>query len=121
RMGELIWPNDKSLRDWRKLVKRGSIVLELTRISYHLPYHKGDRFFRGTTILQLQQSVACPVALLHEYITHRDARHGALTPLFLCHSGVVPTRSWFEHRFFSALSHDYGGHSARAGGATYYA
>ncbi|KAJ7939916.1 hypothetical protein B0H13DRAFT_1586749, partial [Mycena leptocephala] len=30
-------------------------------------------------------------------------------------------RSWFDKKFFALLSCDYGGHSPRAGAATFYA
>ena len=62
-----------------------------------------------------------PVQLLKNYTSLRDARHGARLPLFLCEDGSFPNRNWFDNKFFKFLSHKFGGHSARAGGATYYA
>lgn len=47
--------------------------------------------------------------------------HHARSPLFLCQNGSLPTRSWFEKKFFHLLNRDFGGHSPRAGGATFYA
>jgi hypothetical protein len=62
------------------------------------------------------------VQLLKTYTSSRDALHGPRLALFLCEDGSLPSRSWFEKKFHSFLSHDFGGHSAaRAGGATYYA
>ncbi|KAJ7609280.1 hypothetical protein DFH06DRAFT_920683, partial [Mycena polygramma] len=106
RSGELVLKNDKSLFDWRKIIKRASLVFAGGRAQYHLPYHK---------------EIADPVVLLHEYVTKRDALHGARAALFLREDGSMPTRSWFDSKFFAVLSREYGGHSPRAGAATFYA
>ena len=121
RSGELVWKNQKELQDWRKVVKRASLHFSDGRAGYRLPYHKADRFYRGTDILFTRQDVADPVTLLQEYTTRRDARHGGKTALFLCEDGTIPTRSWFDGKFFTLLDRQFGGHSARAGGATFYA
>ncbi|PBK70502.1 hypothetical protein ARMSODRAFT_866301, partial [Armillaria solidipes] len=121
RSGELIWSNDKQLQDYRKLIKRSSVVFSDGRVQYHLPYHKTDPFYHGSDILFTRQDIADPVHLLHDYITMRDARHGPQSPLFLCEDGSVPTRTWFDKRFFKIMGRDFGGHSLRAGGATFYA
>lgn len=121
RVGELVQKNDKSLFDWRKVIKRSSLVFSAGRVQYRLPYHKSDPFYRGTDILFTSQDIADPVTLLAEYVTLRDHLHDATTSLFLREDGTQPTRSWFESKFFSILDHSFGGHSARAGGATYYA
>lgn len=121
RSGELIWKNQKSLQDWRKVVKRSSLHFELGHAGYRLPYHKTDRFFRGTDILFTTQEFANPTVLLKDYATRRDALHGCKAALFIREDGSVPTRSWFDTKFFAILDRQYGGHSCRAGGATYYA
>lgn len=125
RLGELIWPDDLSLRDWRKVVKRASLSFSDGRACYHLPYHKTDRFFAGTSIMITTHSSAHspidPVATLRSYLAVRDRRHGALPALFVCHDGSIPTRSWFERRFHRLLGAEFGGVSLRSGGATYYA
>ena len=110
-----------SLRDWRKIIKRASLQFSFGRAGYHLPYHKGDRFYRGTDILFTSQEVANPVSLLQDYVKHRDAVHGGRAALFICENGSHPTRSWFEKKFFAVLDRSFGGHSPRAGGATFYA
>jgi hypothetical protein len=51
----------------------------------------------------------------------RDNLHGVHAALFLWEDGSHLTRSWFDSRFFTLLGHDYGGHSPRAGGATFLA
>ncbi|KAF5376460.1 hypothetical protein D9615_008600 [Tricholomella constricta] len=121
RSGELVQKNGSALFDWRKVIKRTSLVFRDGRAQYHLPYHKSDPFYRGTDIVFTSQDVLDPVALLQEYVGRRDRLHGSRPALFLCANGSHPTRSWFESRFFRVLSKDFGGHSMRAGGATFYA
>jgi hypothetical protein len=121
RSGELVQKNSKELFDWRKIIKRSSLTFSQGRAQYHLPYHKGDPFYCGTDILFSQQEVADPVALLQEYVNRRDSVHNARLALFLREDGSHPTRSWFDARFFAVLNREFGGHSPRAGGATFYA
>jgi hypothetical protein len=59
--------------------------------------------------------------LLQSYTQARDHLHGARAALFLRENGQHPTRAWFERKFFMVMDHSYGGQSARAGGATFYA
>jgi hypothetical protein len=121
RTGELGQRNDRALFDWKKIINRSSLIFEQHQAHYHLPYHKGDPFYRGTDILFTSHAVADPVALLAEYTSLRDKQHGAVAALFLCENGSHPTCSWFDSKLFSILDHYFGGHSSRAGGATYYA
>ena len=121
RSGELVQKNSNSLFDWRKIIKRSSLIFDRDRVQYRLPYHKGDPFYRGTDVLFTSQNIADPVALLAEYSKLRDIRHGAAASLFLREDGSQPTRSWYDSIFFSVLDHSFGGHSPRAGGATFYA
>ena len=104
--------------DWRKIIKRSSLHFSQGYAGYRLPYHKTDPFFRGTDILfSVQESVD----LLHEYVRKRDKLHGARRALFLREDGSHPTRAWFDSKFFSLVDRSFGGHSLRAGGATFYA
>ena len=121
RLGELVQPNDKSLRDWRKIIKRGSLLFSKDLVRYRLPYNKSDRFFKGYDIWLSNQEFADPVSLLRDYTTQRDSIHGAASPLFLRKDGSPPTRSWFESQFFKIVNREFGGHSLRSGGATFYA
>src|ERR1700678_3857685 len=88
---------------------------------YRLPYHKTDPFYRGTDILFFSQSSADPVSLLQVFVTARDKLHGARSALFLRKDNSHPTRAWFDAKLFSFVDRSFGGHSARAGGATFYA
>lgn len=122
RCGELVWKNDKSLQDWKKVIKRSSLTFQGTqRARYWLPYHKADRFYAGSEILFTKQDIADPVSLLREYVVLRDSLHGAQAALFLREDGTVPTRAWFDRKFFALLDRQFGGHSGRAGGATFCA
>jgi hypothetical protein len=106
--------------DWRKIIKRSSFHFSDTRAGYVLPYSKTDRFYQGTHILFVSQAVADPVFSLRAYVVRRDAFHGAKPALFIRRDGSLPTRSWFDAKFFSLLDRSFGGHSPRAGGATFY-
>lgn len=121
RIGELTVPNQLSLRDWRKIIKRASLSLEAQRAGYRLPYHKADPFYQGTDILFTPQKIANPVRLLKEYCSARDKLHGARAALFICQDGSLPTRAWFEAKFFAVVGKEFGGHSIRSGGATFFA
>jgi hypothetical protein len=120
RVGELV-PASGLLFDWRKLIKRDSLIFTDGRARYCLPFHKGDPFSHGSDVLLTPQDVANPVLLLRLYTQLRDRRHGARSPLFLRDNGLHPSRAWFDKKFFAVLNHSYGGQSVRAGGATFYA
>jgi len=107
--------------DARKYIKRGFLRFTGSRAQYRLPYHKGDRFYRGTDVLLGQQDVADAVHLLRLYITRRDKLYGAKPDLFLREDGSPPTHAWWDKIFFALLNKDSGGHSVRAGAATFYA
>lgn len=121
RMGELVIKSDKTLFDCRKIIKRSSLTFTNNHAQYHLPYHKADPFYRGSDIVFSHHDIANPIHLLQSYTSLRDSHHGARLPLFLCEDGSLPNRTWFNKKFYNFLSHEFGGHSARAGGATYYA
>ncbi|KAF9496613.1 hypothetical protein BDN71DRAFT_1376798, partial [Pleurotus eryngii] len=121
--GELVINNDKKLFDWRKIIKCSSVMSSCGRVAYRLPYHKADPFYRGSDILfiHFEGIDACPVKLLQEYILLRDSIHHARPALFLPKDGELPSQWWFISNLHRVLNRDYGGHSACAGGATYYA
>ncbi|KAJ3990767.1 hypothetical protein F5050DRAFT_1552066, partial [Lentinula boryana] len=121
RSGELVVKGSRSTINYRKIIKRSSLHFENGHAGYRLPYHKADRFYRGTDILLSRQQIADPIFLLGLYRTCRDNIHGPRAELFLRKDGSLPTRSWFDKHFFSVLSRDYGGHSVRAGAATWFA
>lgn len=119
-IGELV-PASGPLFDWRKVIKRDTLTFSDNRAQYRLPYHKGDPFFHGSDILLTHQAIVNPVLLLQLYTQIRDLKHGARSPLFLRENGRHPSRAWFDKRLFTIVDRSFGGQSARAGGATFYA
>ena len=120
RSGELVLKSKKDI-DWRKIIKRSSLHFSPGYAGYRLPYHKTDPFFRGTDILFSAQESADPIQLLRDFVVRRDKLHGARRALFLREDGSHPTRAWFDSKLFSFVNRSFGGHSARAGGATFFA
>ena len=120
RSGELVLKTLKNV-DWRKIIKRSSLHFYPGYAGYRLPYHKTDPFFRGTDILFSSQDSADPITLLQEFVLRRDKVHGARRALFLREDGSHPTRAWFDAKLFSFVDRCFGGHSPRAGGATFFA
>jgi len=120
QIGELLISRP-SLFDWQKIIKCSTLDFLPGHARYHLPYHKSDPFFQGTTILLMSQSIADHISLLLHYVSLWDQLHGACAPLFLTKDGSHPTQLWFEQKFFTILDHSFGGQSAHAGGATFYA
>lgn len=120
RSGELVIKS-KSFLDWRKVIKRFFLRFSHGYASYDLPYHKTDRFFTGSQVMFAHHDIADPVKLLQQYMSRRDSLHGARFALFLRYDGSVPTCSWFDLKLSSFVDRSYGGHSARASGATFYA
>ena len=47
RLGELTLPDSSSIRDWRKVTQRQSLVLRHNEFEFLLPAHKANRFFEG--------------------------------------------------------------------------
>jgi len=118
---ELVWKNDKTQWDWRKVIKQSLLTFSEHHAQYHLPYYKADPFYHGTDILFNHHDIADPVSLLHEYATLCDHVHSACAALFIHEDGSIPTHSWWDKKFFALLDQSFGGHSACAGGMTYYA
>ena len=54
-------------------------------------------------------------------ITSRDMKFPLLSPLWLREDGSIPTLTWFKRRLHTFFDSAVGGHSMRAGGATFLA
>jgi hypothetical protein len=120
RLGELTFPNDVKLRNWRKISKRSSVVISEGQYQFHLPSHKADRFFEGNQII-IKEKQYCdinPLAFFKAYLASRDNKFPLSSPLWIRASGAVPTRSFFITRLHRYFSSDIAGQSMRAGGAT---
>jgi len=120
RMGELMQPDLVAKHSFIKLSLCNTLKLSHNRYSYHLPYHKGDRFFDGNTVMIDSLTVAshCPVCRMTKYIALRDALFPTFPELWLTSSGDTPSYSWVITRLRMTLGQEVGGHSLRSGGAT---
>lgn len=119
RLGELVWPDKKSVQDYRKVVLRPSVQFTQASFSFYLPVHKGDRFFEGNQVLIMQTHTADdPFSAFKDYLVRRDAAWPFNPELWLRRDGSVPTRRWFITRLHQHFPSNVAGHSLRSGGAT---
>ena len=119
RLGELTWPDNKSLCDYRKVIMRSTVRVHPKSYEFILPGHKADRLFEGSKILIQSTNLADDAwGPFTTYLALRD-HHFPLRPeLWIKQDRSVPTRAWFLQRFHQHFSGNVGGHSLRAGGAT---
>jgi hypothetical protein len=120
RLGELTFPDKKSLRNYRKITLRLSVSLVLMHhYSFFLPSHKGDPFFEGNTILiQKNNTPTDPYRPFVAYLESRDHLFPLHPELWLTSKGRVPTRHWFISRLRTFFPKEIAGQSIRSGGAT---
>ena len=119
RLGELTFPNDPNLRNWKKVIRRNTVVLSAEQYEFHLPAHKADRYFEGNRIIvRAQQFRHNPLLHFQSYLTSRDTLHPLATPLWITEAGTVPTRAFFITRLRLFFGKDIAGQSMCAGGAT---
>jgi hypothetical protein len=119
RLGELTYPDDVSIRDPRKAIKRASVQVTDHNYQFFLPGHKADRFFEGNIVIVPKNPTRTnPLAAFNTYLAARDRAFPYSSPLWLTSNGRVPTRSFFMRRIRTFFETDVGGHSMRAGGAT---
>jgi len=118
-LGELTWPDDLSLRDYKKVMMCFSLEWVLHAYSFWLPAHKSDTTFEGNWIVVKKISGAPePFPIMDRYIKSRDRKFPLHPQLWLKSDGTIPARSWFikwlHHYFGSEIT----GQSLHAGGAT---
>ena len=120
RLGELSFPNDKQLRNWRKVTKRSTVIVTDDQYEFHLPSHKADPFFEGNRIIVKKQQYCDlnPLMVFANYLQSRDSLFPLASPLWITSKGTVPTRHFFMSRMRRFFAADIGGQSMRAGGAT---
>jgi hypothetical protein len=120
RLGELVWPDNPSLRNYHKVSLRTSVSFLLDgAISFFLPTHKADPLFKGNRILLPRTNTPDdPTSALRTYLSSRDALFPLLPHLWLRADGSIPTRSWFLTRLRLHFLVDIAGQSMRCGGAT---
>ena len=122
RLGEMAFPDDAHIRDWRKISRRRTVVVTETTYRFILPFHKADRFFNGSEIL-ITAGPWSPNPLPHflAYLSSRDALFPLHSPLWVRENGDIPCRSFFTHRLATFFGPEICGQSMRAGGATFLA
>ena len=122
RLGEMAFPDDKKLQDWRKVSRRRTLSFAENNYSFQLPFHKADRFFAGNTILVTRgESTVDPIHHFQSYLTSRDTLLPLHSALWLRADGTIPTRSFFIRRLRFFFDKEIAGQSMRAGGATFLA
>ena len=122
RLGEMAFPDDKKIQDWRKISRRRTVIVQNNTYSFQLPFHKADRFFNGNTILVTRsESIIDPVHHFTAYLTSRDSLMPFHSALWLRANGTIPTRSFFIRKLRFYFDSEIGGQSMRAGGATFLA
>ncbi len=89
-------------------------------ISFTLPMHKADWFFKGSTImLEQHASLLDPLPVFQRYLTSCNQLFGPLPELWLKSDSCVPMRSWFISKLKKLFpEEDVSGHSLWSGGAT---
>ena len=119
RLGELTFPDDKRLRDWRKVTLRDSVHCTPDQYDFHLPHHKADKYFEGNRVIVCKEQYQHnPLLHFTNYLKSRDQLFPVSTPLWITEQGQVPTRSFFMKRLHLFFDESVAGQSMRAGGAT---
>ena len=119
RLGEMTFPDDRRLRNWKKVVLRKSVDFSVDCYEFHLPGHKADRFFAGSQlILGGVVHPLAPLPYFRHYLERRDALFPAKPALWLRESGASPSRSWFRSLLRLYFPGNLSGHSMRRGGAS---
>jgi len=114
-----VYPDDVSLWDPRKIVKRLSVLILDELFQFKLPTHKADKFFEGHLIVVRKlDSPIDPYQHFLSYLQSHDRSFPYSSLLWLRENGSVPTRSFFIKCFQQFFGSDFGGQSMRAGGAT---
>jgi hypothetical protein len=119
-LGELCFPNDIKLRNWKKISKRSSILLNDEQYKFHLPFHKADCFFEGNQVI-VKKKQFCDInslAIFCHYLTSCDNQFPLLSHLWLNAQGSIPNQTFFMSRMHHYFDHNIASQSMRAGGAT---
>jgi hypothetical protein len=94
RLGELVDNDSASLQSFRKAIRRSTVKFSVDprlHASFHLPMHKADRLFEGSTIvLEQREGTLDPLLIFKTYLTLRDSKFPHLPDLWLCDTGKLP-------------------------------
>lgn len=119
RLGELTYPDDKTIQNPRKVTRRCSAIIRDDSYEFFLPGHKADKIFEGNRIIiRRNDLINDPYRHFVTYLKSRDHLFPASSPLWLRSDGSIPTRSFFIKRLHLFFDKSIAGQSMRAGGAT---
>lgn len=119
RLGELTWPEDKSLRNWDKVTKCASVQWHDKAFEIFLPSHKADQFFEGNRVIVQQNNLPTdPHTRFLKYLRSRNSHFPIHPALWLRADGSIPTRTFVTRRFALVFDKSISGQSLRSGGAT---
>ena len=118
-LGEMTFPDDLSLQNWKKVTRRNTVKLSDTQYKFLLPGHKADHFFEGNKIIIMGDRFGHhPLLHFNNYLASCDNLHPITSPLWLMANGKVPTWSIFISRLRLFFMSDIAGQSMWAGGTT---
>jgi hypothetical protein len=119
QLGELVYPEDKTLDNPRKIVQQKSLTLVASSFSFQLPYHKANKFFKGNTVLIKTNTTSNdPIHAMARYLISHDHSFPHCPDLWIRGNGEKPRRKWYLQRLQTFCSENVSGHSLHAGGAT---
>ena len=118
-LGEITQPDDPRRCSLCKVMLRHTVALTLTTFLFHLPSHKTDHFYHGSTIVvKARVPLLDPHCHFIQYLTHRDSCFVFHPQLWLHVNGHMPTYSWVIQQLKLMLSDNMAGHSLCSGRAT---
>ena len=117
RLAELVWPDTLWLQDYRKVSMRHLVQITNDSVSFWLPGHKADQFYKGNRLFVLASSNE-PYNLFLSYLHSRDMHFRSRPELWLRANGTIPTRHWFITCLHNFFPKSIVGQSMHAGGTT---
>src|SRR5258708_31061976 len=122
-LGELVYHDSTSLHDFCQSINCFSVKfidLPHPHVSFFLPMHKADWFFKGSTmIFEKCSSSLYPVHFFKVYLNSHNSHFPHLPQLWLRSNRSVPTSSWFMNCICTVFpSKDIARHSLWSGGTT---
>ena len=118
-LGEMTQPDTKLKCSYKKLSWGHTLRLHSNHFTYLLPFHKGDCFFDGNTVLIMScPTCTCLLMMMRWYLKSRDTKFGLLPELWLMSHGHITSYLWFITKLHAVLGSGVAGHFLRSGGAT---
>ena len=119
RLGELVFPDKKDLRNYRKISLRHLVSILPTYYSFFLPSNKTNPTFEGNTIMVQKNNMPTdPYHPFLSYLASRDKKFPIHPELWLNSCGNIPTCHWYISRLWKFFGSNIAGHSLKSGGTT---